>query len=416
MISKTNSAMMVAASIVGQGALIVSGIVAARVLGPSLRGELAILVLIPTITAQLALIGLPSAITYYIGRDKGVSLETLSCLFRVLAVQVCFAIAVLAAMLVFGQRWLPSAVPVLLVSVTIAGALLIVQQYAYAILQGHNEFLQVATARLSPSVFYDLRSEYMGTRRRKFHLNCAFLGGCEHCFGGNIHSGLYVRTCLKRHSRIPGLRATGDLLVFGKRAFFGSTTPIETFRVDQLLGAIFLSRSGMGLYVVAQALSGLPKILASNIGIVVFAGTARDNESTSVRASVRTAVLLIGAAIVLCGALLLLAPILMKLFFGPELPDGAVVAQILLVGALFFAVRRFLTEYAKGLGDPSVSSVSELAALATALVLSGPFSVTWGVVGLAGAICTAQWIALLVVLFVLNRRRKFEMRTRILND
>jgi O-antigen/teichoic acid export membrane protein len=415
MISKTNSAMMVAASIVGQGALIISGIVAARVLGPSLRGELAILVLIPTITAQLTLIGLPSAITYYIGRDKGVSLETLSCLFRILAAQMSFAIAVLAAMLLFGQRWLPSAAPVLLVSVTIAGAFLIVQQYAYAILQGHNEFLQVATARLSPSVFYAIFAASVWALGAASFTSIALSWVGANVVSGAI-SGLYVRTCLKRHSRIPGLRATGDLLVFGKRAFFGSTTPIETFRVDQLLGAIFLSRSGMGLYVVAQALSGLPKILASNIGIVVFAGTARDNESTGVRARVRTAVLLIGAAIVLCGALLLLAPTLMKLFFGPEFADGAVVAQILLVGALFFAVRRFLTEYAKGLGDPSVSSVSELAALATALVLAGPFSVTWGVTGLAGAICTAQCIALLVALFVLNRRRSSEVRTRILND
>jgi O-antigen/teichoic acid export membrane protein len=103
----------------------------------------------------------------------------------------------------------------------------------------------------------------------------------------------------------------------------------------------------------------------------------------------------------------------MRLFFGPEFAEGGIVAQILLVGALFFAIRRILTEYAKGLGDPSLSSVSELSALAAAVVLSGPFSLNWGVMGLAGAICTAQWIALLVVLFVLSRRRMILSKAKL---
>src|SRR5688572_7701167 len=53
----------------GQAALVVSGILAARALGPENRGHLALLTLVPWVVCQLGLLGVPNAVTYYVARD-----------------------------------------------------------------------------------------------------------------------------------------------------------------------------------------------------------------------------------------------------------------------------------------------------------------------------------------------------------
>ncbi|MEA2578165.1 MAG: hypothetical protein QOD78_1753, partial [Chloroflexota bacterium] len=54
----------------GQIAVLVSGIIAARLLGPEDRGNLALLALIPLALSQLGSLGLPLALTYEFSRDE----------------------------------------------------------------------------------------------------------------------------------------------------------------------------------------------------------------------------------------------------------------------------------------------------------------------------------------------------------
>src|SRR3954454_7458705 len=58
------------ASVGVQIALFGSGIITARSLGPTGRGDLAVLLVLPSVALQLATLGLPSAVTYYVARNK----------------------------------------------------------------------------------------------------------------------------------------------------------------------------------------------------------------------------------------------------------------------------------------------------------------------------------------------------------
>ena len=62
-----------AAGMGGQLAIVVSGIVAARLLGPADRGYLAFLVLVPVILAKLGGLGLPLAVAYECARSPAVA-------------------------------------------------------------------------------------------------------------------------------------------------------------------------------------------------------------------------------------------------------------------------------------------------------------------------------------------------------
>lgn len=56
-------------SFLAQALLIVSGILTARILGPTGRGEFALLTIIPLITAQIGMLGMPQGITHFVAKN-----------------------------------------------------------------------------------------------------------------------------------------------------------------------------------------------------------------------------------------------------------------------------------------------------------------------------------------------------------
>src|SRR4051812_30853910 len=83
-----------------QGALLASGILAARLLGPDDRGHLAVLVLIPSLIAQLGGLGLPLAVTHFVARDDRTSRQVAAALWRPALIQTLVLTAIHAAVLV----------------------------------------------------------------------------------------------------------------------------------------------------------------------------------------------------------------------------------------------------------------------------------------------------------------------------
>jgi O-antigen/teichoic acid export membrane protein len=57
-----------ASGVFAQGVLVVTGVVAARTLGPTDRGYLALVVLVPTVLVLAGNIGLPLATTYFMAK------------------------------------------------------------------------------------------------------------------------------------------------------------------------------------------------------------------------------------------------------------------------------------------------------------------------------------------------------------
>jgi O-antigen/teichoic acid export membrane protein len=74
-------------------------------------------------------------------------------------------------------------------------------------------------------------------------------------------------------------------------------------------------------------------------------------------------------ALVLCGATVaaieLGLPVLVPLLFGAPFHAAIGVAQILLISALLFALRRVLSECARGAGRPGLGSIAEVISLIT---------------------------------------------------
>ncbi len=143
-----------APSLAIQGALVFSGVLSARLLGPDLRGNLTLAILLPGVVAAVASLSFANAIAYFTARDR-VAAPNLLATSLVLAVPIIIA-AELAHLVLF---WLlfggdetevrAAALPSLLVAPA-----LIVLALAAAHLQGMRRFRAMNTLRVAPYVLY----------------------------------------------------------------------------------------------------------------------------------------------------------------------------------------------------------------------------------------------------------------------
>jgi len=138
----------------GQLALVVSGVIAARMLGPENRGYLALLILIPTALSQLGSLGLPLAVTYEFSRDERLGRGALRNLARMatgmaLTLVVAHA-AILFALMAGREPDVRTAAAITLLIIPAESA----QLYGLAILQGRRDFRAFNVLRLLPAVTF----------------------------------------------------------------------------------------------------------------------------------------------------------------------------------------------------------------------------------------------------------------------
>src|SRR4051794_29736465 len=137
-----------------QLALVVSGVLVARALGPTDRGYLALFSVLPTILWQLGSLGLPLATTYEVARDPGGARATWATVRRPAVLQALALIPIHVAGLALIFRSDPTGVLFAgLLTLPVVPACL-AQQYGFAILQGRQNFAQFNLLRLVLPVLY----------------------------------------------------------------------------------------------------------------------------------------------------------------------------------------------------------------------------------------------------------------------
>lgn len=379
-------------ALLGQGALVVSGVLAARMLGLEDRGYLALAVFVPVVLAQVAHLGLPQAVTYFGAREPGAGQAMARRVAPIAGGQAAVAIAVHVALLwvFFGgssrEAWTAG---VLSLAVAPAG---LAQQYGLAVLQGQRRFLEFNVLRVLPASLYSLAV---------LALFLVGAGGLVAVAAVWVLVQAGVATCTlvtavrglpRTSAEAPSRRAMAR---FGLDGFLGSTSPVETFRVDQALIGLFLAPAALGLYVVGLSFTNLPRFIAQSVGVVAFPRIAAEGDAvTAQRAAWRFVALTLVACAAIVGPLWVAAPWLVPLFFGDEFRGAVVLTRLLLLGTLFLAVRRILSDVTRGLGLPRLGSVAELVswlvlvpALAVLMPQRGVEGVAIAMVASAGTSC-----------------------------
>lgn len=354
----------VGASALLQLSLLVSGIVAARALGPRGRGDLALDLLLPGVACQMACFGAPSATTYFVAKYPSEWTRVARDIALLVAGQMVVAGGLLAGLQwCFGTRAAPStqATNYLMLG---AVPLIMVQYYGLAIAQGLGEMRVFNILRIAAPMFY--AGALIGAAQLEVTVPVVAAGWLT-AQAGAVGCLIVALRSLSRgraeSSQVRTAPTWRTIVRFGARGFLAQVSPLETFRIDQLLVAALYSRQVLGFYAVGLSVSNVPRFLADGIVAVAYPRVAAQVvDQGRVATGVYLRITIIACTVVtliLGGALPWLVPIM----FGARYDPSVTIGEVVLLAACLISVRRVGTDCLRALGNPGTTTVIEVITL-----------------------------------------------------
>lgn len=393
-----------ATGLAGQTALLISGPLLARMLGLDGRGQLAALLLWPTVIALLGSLGLPSAITYFIAQRRASTKAVCRAALPFAVPPALLLVVIHAGILSLALHDEPA-------SIKIAGAITLgavpahlAQLYGLAILQGHQRFTLFNFLRLLPAVLFAGGVLALFAVGNQQIVSVVVLWMAATVMVGISTLTISLWTTRDAHAEAQAVERK-ELVRFGVRGLFGSVSPIEHFRIDQLVLAIFLAPAALGLYVVGLAFTNVFRFLSQSVGMVAYPSIAAHTDPSSARRTLWAFIwATVALSVVFVIPLMLAVGWLVRLLFGQEFGEAVLIARILLAGMVFASGRRILSDGLKGRGYPAAGTLAEIAALLWLAPALGAMVPLWGAPGAAVAL-SSSYVVSLVALLVLAARR-----------
>jgi antigen flippase len=372
----TNSALAIIA--------VATGVIAPRLLGPSGEGELAAIQTWPLLLGTLSMLGLDSALVYFIARepDRGKQLTATATLIGLLSSLLVGAIAwfALPFLLSAQQPDVISAARVFL----LVGVLYAVVGIPIGSLRGANSFATWNLFRIAPALAWlgILCASWFFRSAHPIPLSRWYLGAIL-CCGSPIL--IVVKRRLQGQPR-PDRRLARKLLRFGLPSAVTSLPQTINLRFDQLLIIAFLPARSLGFYVVAVAWSGGVAPLLSAIGAVLFPQVSAEPDMS--RRGHLLATALQGGAVVAAVTSLpfvLLAPVAVPFVFGARYAPSIPSALVLVPAGAILAWAGIAEEGLRGLGRPTTVLVAESVAAVVTLTSLPVLLHFFGIMGAAVA-------------------------------
>jgi O-antigen/teichoic acid export membrane protein/O-antigen ligase len=386
------------ASGLAQLLLIVSGVLVARSLGPEDRGYLALLIVVSGVCILIGTMGIPIAATYYIARDHSQARQITSSVLRLSVFQAVatfvLQLAVLAALVLDEPGRVQAAA---LISLGMVPGLFAFA-YGTAILQGQQRYTAFNTLRILPTAVYVVAVLVIFSLGAADLVRVMAVWAAANYIGGFLALGVAVRGLPTGSAESPP-PARSEMSRFGVKTLFGSTSPIDALRLDQAVVGLLLTPVALGLYVAAQALTNLPRLVAYSIGLVAYPQVASQRDPHAARRVLwRYFIIGVTLSALIVAATWIAAGQLVTLFFGNEFSEATSITRILLLGTLCMAARRVLTDGVNGLGHPGLGTFAEVTSwvlLAPAVAILLP---RFGIEGVAFALTFAWGASLLLLL------------------
>lgn len=378
-----------------QGFVLVTGILAARLLGPTDRGHLALVWTVTLMLTQLGTLGLPLAVTYEIAGARATANSLLRDIGGSVRRQIAW-VTILHAIIV-GGLVATTRTPVVAACLSIAVIpASFVQTFVIAALQGSQRFREYNWLRLVSVAVYAAVLTILAAvgAANLTTVTAAWVAGW-------LVAGMVTALAAKRvfiqdlASSMVAAASTKQLRRFGLRGLFGWVSPTETLRIDQLAVGLILSATSLGLYVAALAFTNLPRFLAQAVGNVAYPRVAAEPDSTLQRRLIWRYTALgtaIGSAV--CGALAVAAAPLVHLAFGAAFAEAVGPMRILLFATALLCARRVLSEAMRGGGFVGATSRAELVSWLSLIPSLPIFGLTYGLNGVALVLCGAYSLSL----------------------
>jgi O-antigen/teichoic acid export membrane protein len=375
-------------SVAIQACGVVTGIVTARLLGPSGRGELATVLLWPTIFSNLGLMGCNWALAREVAKhpDREADGMFAAVAVGIISASIYYVVGffLLPYLLSPDKRYLLPLARLCLLMIPLD----IFNQILVAIEQGRMRWRRYNFVRASFFPFYVVSVFFLWAARTTQVRWFVWV------FLVSQSLAVILRLAIQRKSFIAGklrLNNCARLLRSGLPYFWATGANLLTLQLDKILVVTLLSTRAAGIYVVALTFAGAQSSLGDALGITSFARLSNEqNEGNQQRILTETfrhsSVIAAGLGLVLA----LLIPFLVVPLFGMEFSEGIRPAVILSIAAAMTTSSGILNEGLRGAGRPYAGLVSQLVGTGVLALTAAVFLKRFGLMGMAWAVVVSS--------------------------
>lgn len=374
----------------------VSGVLAARFLGPTGRGELAVIIFLPMVLVSVGELELPRSLAYEVSKQSEVSPQVVASGFWlaiVLGVVQSIVLAVALPVylpadklhLLYASRWFMVYLPAAYITFALMG-----------IDQGRGRFGRFSFFLTLPTVLYVAAILLMWGAGRISP--ATFAVGI---LAGAVLTAI-VRTSFDWNVLIrtmPNWNTTRRLLKRGFNYYLPAIASFLLARCDMFLIVRMVPTEAIGLYAVAQAIS-IGQIGAISpfvqVGFAAVAAQAEPDEALKTMARhFRLAAL---AAIVVGLAAAMATPWGIRLFFGAKFVGATTATFLLIAATALWGMAQVLDQGLRAASHSRPGIFSNLLGAVVVFALGIPACVRFGINGMAGSLVVAQLINLAILI------------------
>jgi O-antigen/teichoic acid export membrane protein len=376
------------------GASLLTGIVTARALGPSGRGELAALTTLPTFLPYLLTLGVPNSLVFHLRHEPEHSGEIMGAGLLVGVVAGLFSIAVAIACTPFVLRELPvSLIPTACVAAVFTFFNVFIL-FLIASLQSAQEFSAYNAIRYAhPLIVLTITSGLA--------LNGLLTPvlGAVIVLAAGLPGLVWSLVWVVRHFRpqLTNLRGSLNRLAsYSIRSYSGDLTLAIATQIDRVIVVGIFSPRLMGIYTVAASLARLVGMFSNAVVPVLFPKAigrpiAEVVEITSQAA--RITAVLVGITSVF---LLVAGPTLMQQFYGAGFEGADAAFRMLVLEAAVSSIVQILAQAFMALGRPGLVTLQYGSGAIATVVLLLLLAPRYALEGTAAALLIATLIRLAV--------------------
>ncbi len=390
------------------GAGFLSGVIVARSLGASGRGDWMRSYLTVTVVSWIGTLGVDDALPVLGVRRPGATVMRAS---RILYLLLGPATALAAAVvLVIGRHPLPVA---LVVAAYIPAYFLHRLTNGALLLSGQQLRWNVSRALAPASYTLALALLMFTDSASVVHTLYAFTGAeavaalCSAMLTPKaVRPRLFGRSPIEAEEGEEACSASA-LLSFGVRLHLGGIFTIINWRVDQLLMTRIAPTRDLGLYTLGSSLSYLPTAVGAGEAESATSQLAAARSVGELRRGVRRLygriVLWGGIALVVLGAA---APLLIPVVYGSDFRGAVPATEILLLGSAGLLAGLPAVAGLRAARRPTAVAVSEGVTAVFAIALVPPVFASWGIVGAAWLSTTLYSVKSVAQIVLLARVRR----------
>jgi O-antigen/teichoic acid export membrane protein len=390
-----------------------TGVFCARLLHPTGEGELAAIQTWPFLLGTLAMLGLDSALVYFIARqpERGRQLTSTAVLIGLLSSLAVGAVAWFA--LPFALRAQPPQVISAARVFLLIGGIYAVVGIPHGSLRGAKSFTAWNLFRIAPGLAWlcMLITSWLLGHPNAIPLSRWYLGGSLLC-------GLPFLVIANRKLQgplKPDTRLAPEMLRFGLPSAVTSIPLTVNLQFDQLLIIALLPARSLGLYVVAVSWSSGVAPLLQALGTVLFPHLSAERDVNR-QGHLLAMALQSGALIAVATSVsfMLLAPFGLPLVFGSGFALSVPSALVLVPACGILAWARIAEAGLQGLGRPTIVLAAEAVAAAVTLATLPVLLYTNGIFGAAVASLLGYSAIAIFAVIIIGRTTHQRIRSLVI--